>query len=325
MPETPTSSCFVHLRVHSEFSVVDGTVRLPDLIAKAVAFNQPAIALTDLTNLFGLIKFYKAARGAGIKPLAGCDMWVTNDQDRDKPSRILLLVANHQGYLKLCELLTQAWLTNAYRGKGEIRREWLNDCEGLIALSGASSGDIGQALLNGQQELARALAREWARCFPNAFYIELQRRGSDVDETYVQAALGLASDCGLPVVATHPVQFLEKDEFRAHEARVCIAEGQILTDPRRPKAFTEDQYLLSSEEMVERFSDIPSALANTIAIAKRCNLTLELGRPRLPDFPTPEGVSLDDYLFQLSEAGLTKRMAQAGQILSKQPEYLKLF
>jgi DNA polymerase-3 subunit alpha len=308
MPETIASTSVVHLRVHSEFSVVDGTVRIPDLITRVGSFNQPAVALTDLTNIFGLIKFYKAARGAGIKPLAGCDMWVTNDQDREKPTRILLLVASNKGYLKLCELLTQAWLTNAYRGRGEIRREWLNDCSGLIALSGAASGDIGQALLNGQGDLARELAKEWSIRFPKAFYIELQRRDSDIDEAYVQAALGLASDMGLPVVATHPVQFLSKEEFRAHEARVCIAEGQILTDPRRPKLFTEDQYLLSSEEMIERFADIPSALANTVAIAKRCNLTLELGRPRLPDFPTPDGVSLDDYLFQLSEAGLAKRM-----------------
>ena len=310
MPETIASTSVVHLRVHSEFSVVDGTVRIPDLITRVGSFNQPAVALTDLTNIFGLIKFYKAARGAGIKPLAGCDMWVTNDQDREKPTRILLLVASNKGYLKLCELLTQAWLTNAYRGRGEIRREWLNDCSGLIALSGAASGDIGQALLNGQGDLARELAKEWSIRFPKAFYIELQRRDSDIDEAYVQAALGLASDMGLPVVATHPVQFLSKEEFRAHEARVCIAEGQILTDPRRPKLFTEDQYLLSSEEMIERFADIPSALANTVAIAKRCNLTLELGRPRLPDFPTPDGVSLDDYLFQLSEAGLAKRMLQ---------------
>jgi DNA polymerase-3 subunit alpha len=310
MPETIASTSVVHLRVHSEFSVVDGTVRIPDLITRVGSFNQPAVALTDLTNIFGLIKFYKAARGAGIKPLAGCDMWVTNDQDREKPTRILLLVASNKGYLKLCELLTQAWLTNAYRGRGEIRREWLNDCSGLIALSGAASGDIGQALLNGQGDLARELAKEWSIRFPKAFYIELQRRDSDIDEAYVQAALGLASDMGLPVVATHPVQFLSKEEFRAHEARVCIAEGQILTDPRRPKLFTEDQYQLSSEEMIERFADIPSALANTVAIAKRCNLTLELGRPRLPDFPTPDGVSLDDYLFQLSEAGLAKRMLQ---------------
>ena len=176
MPETTASTSFVHLRVHSEFSVVDGTVRIPDLIAQVGSFNQPAVALTDLTNIFGLIKFYKAARGAGIKPLAGCDMWVTNDQDREKPSRILLLVANNKGYLKLCELLTQAWLTNAYRGRGEIRREWLNDCSGLIALSGAASGDIGQALLNGQSEQALELAKEWSGRFPNAFYIELQRQ-----------------------------------------------------------------------------------------------------------------------------------------------------
>jgi len=274
------------------------------------AWRQPAVALTDLANVFGLIKFYKAARGAGVKPIAGCDVWITNDEDRDKPSRILLLVANHAGYLKLCELLTDAWLKNAHRGRGEIRREWLNGCRGLIALSGAASGDIGQALLSGQAELAKALAREWQARFPDSFYLELQRSGSDADERYVQAAVGLAMDLGLPVVATHPVQFLDKEEFRAHEARVCIAEGQILGDSRRPKLFTQEQYLVSSEQMAERFADIPSALSNTVAIAKRCNLTLELGKARLPDFPTPDGVSLDDYLVELSEAGLAKRMTQ---------------
>jgi len=310
MLENVQTTPFVHLRVHSEFSVVDGTVRIADLIDRIGSFNQPAVALTDLGNVFGLIKFYKAARSAGLKPIAGCDVWVTNDKDRDKPTRILLLVASSAGYLKLCELLTQAWLTNAYLGRGEIRREWLDDAKGLIALSGGVQGDIGQALLAGQHSAARTLAKEWSVRFPGSFYIELQRRGAEVDESYVQAAVTLAAELTLPVVATHPVQFLDRDEFRAHEARVCIAEGQILGDSRRPRYFTEQQYLQSSLQMAERFADIPSALANTVAIAQRCNLTLELGRPRLPDFPTPAGVSLDDYLIQLSQAGLAKRMLQ---------------
>ncbi|AZY49540.1 DNA polymerase III subunit alpha [Bordetella avium] len=300
---------FVHLRVHSEFSVVDGIVRIPGLIKRVAKLGQPAVALTDLSNLFGLIKFYKSARGAGIKPIAGADVWLSNDEDRDKPFRALILVRNNQGYLNLCELLSQAFLVNQYKGRAEVRREWLQGQEGLILLSGGRAGDIGHALDAGNTAGALALARQWAAMFPGAFYIELQRAGMDGDETYTQAAMRLAAEAGLPVVATHPVQFLDQDEFQAHEARVCIAEGEILADPRRVRRFSPQQYLQSSEEMHQRFADVPSALANTVEIAKRCNLSLVLGKPRLPDFPTPEGVSLDDYLVQLSEEGLEKRLA----------------
>jgi len=310
MSESPHSQPFVHLRIHSEYSVVDGTVRIPELITRVAQHGQPAVALTDLSNVFGLIKFYKEARSAGIKPIVGCDVWLTNDDDRDKPYRILLLVASRAGYLALCELLTRAWLTNAHRGRAEMRREWFAGAQGLIALSGARGGDVGQALMAGNVELACSFARQWKDVFPGAYYIELQRTEAEADETYVRAALALASECGLPVVATHPVQFLGPEDFQSHEARVCISEGEILTNPRRPRHFTRDQYLQSTEAMVERFSDVPSALANALAIAQRCNLTLVLGQPQLPDFPTPAGVSLDDYLIQLSETGLEKRMLQ---------------
>ena len=224
--------------------------------------------------------------------------------------RILLLVSSKAGYLALCELLTQAWLTNAYRGRAEMRREWLQNVSGLIVLSGAKAGDVGQALMAGNRDAAVAYARQWQVAFPDSYYIELQRTEAEADQSYTQAALSVATELSLPVVATHPVQFLDRSDFRAHEARVCISEGQILTNPRRPRWFTEDQYLLSSDEMAKRFSDVPSALANSVAIAQRCNLTLELGQPQLPDFPTPEGVTLDDYLIQLSELGLEKRMVQ---------------
>ncbi len=299
---------FVHLRVHSEFSVVDGIVRIPSLIKRVAKLGQPAVALTDLSNIFGLIKFYRAARGAGIKPIAGSDVWISNDEDRDKPFRALLLVRNHVGYLNLCELLSKSFLTNQYKGRAELRREWLRDQQGLIVLSGGRGGDIGHALEAGNSAAALALARQWDEMFPGAFYIELQRAGMDGDEAYTQAAMRLAAQAGLPVVATHPVQFLDGDEFQAHEARVCIAEGEILADPRRVKRFSPQQYLLSSQEMHQRFADVPSALANSVEIAKRCNLSLVLGKARLPIFPTPDGVTLDDYLVQLSEEGLEKRL-----------------
>ncbi len=316
---------FVHLRVHSEFSVVDGRVRVPGLIKRVAKRGQPAVALTDLSNLFGLIKFYKGARGAGVKPIAGCDAWLSNDDDPDKPFRILLLVRNHQGYLSLCELLSQAFLTNQGTGRAELRREWLQGREGLIVLSGGRAGDVGQALEAGNAVSALSLARQWARMFPGSYFIELQRSGMEGDEAYVQAAMRLAAEAGLPVVATHPVQFLDRDEFQAHEARVCISQGEVLANPRRVKRFSPEQYLQSSEEMARRFADVPSALANTVEIARRCNLTLTLGKPRLPNFPTPDGVSLDDYLVQLSEQGLEKRMAflfpDAAERESKRKQY----
>ena len=300
---------FVHLRVHSEFSVVDGIVRIPELVKKVAGFGQPAVALTDLCNLFGLIKFYKAARNAGVKPIAGCDLWLENDEDRDKPHRVLVLVRSHAGYLNLCELLTRAWLENQQGSRAEVKREWLMGLEGLVVLSGARAGDVGQALEAGNVELARRLGRQWAEAFPGAYYIELQRAANG-DEHYVQAAMRLAAELGLPVVATHPVQFLHADDFRAHEARVCIAQGEQLANPKRVRRFTNDQYLLDTEEMQRRFADVPSAVANTVEIAKRCTLELQLGKPQLPDFPTPDGVTLDDYLVQLSHEGLDVRMRQ---------------
>lgn len=308
MSEATTSPLFVHLRVHSEYSVVDGIARIPALVAKAVAAGQPALALTDLGNLFGLIKFYRAARKAGVKPIAGADIWLENPEDRDQPYRLLLLVSNQQGYLALCELLTRAWLDNQYKGRGEIKREWLLGQPGLIVLSGGRAGDVGHMLAAGKMDEAKRLAAQWASAFPGNYYIELQRMGFEGDEHYVQAAMRLAGGLDLPVVATHAIQFLESSDFRAHEARVCIADGEQLGNARRVRRFTPDQYFLDSTEMTRRFADVPSALANSVEIAQRCNLTLVLGQPQLPDFPTPDGITLDDYMVQLSEQGLAKRM-----------------
>ncbi|KMQ80430.1 DNA polymerase III alpha subunit [Candidatus Burkholderia pumila] len=303
---------FVHLRVHSEFSIADGIVRLDDVVAAAAKDGQGALALTDLGNAFGLVRFYKEARGKGVKPIAGCDVWITNPDDRDKPSRLLLLVRGKQGYLNLCELLSRAWLTNQYRGRAEVQVKWLEGglAEGLLALSGAQSGDIGMALAAGNAASAERNAQRWVKLFPNAFYIELQRAGQPGEQGYVQEAVKLAAKLRLPVVATHPMQFMTPDDFTAHEARVCISEGDILTNPRRQQRFTQDQFFRTQDEMCAAFADIPSALANTVEIAKRCNLTLELGKPKLPLFPTPDGMSLDDYLVQLSKEGLEVRLQQ---------------
>jgi DNA polymerase-3 subunit alpha len=306
-----TQPTFAHLRLHSEYSITDGIVRVDDAVKRALADGMPALALTDLNNVFGMVKFYKAARGKGIKPIIGCDVWLSNETNCDQPYRLLLLCQSHAGYLRLCELLTEAFLTNQHRGRPEIHKDWLRQggTIGLIALSGAHFGDIGQALLMDNRDEARSLAEDWAKLFPQRFYIELQRTGQPQAEQYVQRAVRLASDLALPVVATHPIQFLQRDDFKAHEARVCIAEGNILGDQRRPKNFTEEQYFKSPQEMAELFADFPEALVNSIEIAKRCNLMLELGKNKLPLFPTPEGMTLDDFMCQRAAEGLTERMA----------------
>ncbi|MEQ1630357.1 MAG: PHP domain-containing protein, partial [Gallionella sp.] len=226
---------FVHLRLHSEFSIADGMVRIPDAVNAAHADGMPALALTDLSNVFGLIKFYKTARGKGVKPVIGCDVFISNSADRDRPHRLLLLCQSREGYLLLCDLLSRAYLENQHRGRAELRREWFHEhgTAGLIALSGAHIGDVGSALLSGNAQQAKQYASEWAALFSQRYYIEVQRTGHAEEEAYISAALGLAAQLALPVVATHPVQFISNDDFKAHEARVCIAEGYVLNDKRR--------------------------------------------------------------------------------------------
>jgi DNA polymerase-3 subunit alpha len=309
-----SSPQFIHLRLHSEYSIVDGLMRIDDVVKAAAQDKQPALAITDLSNLFGMVKFYKAARGKGVKPIVGCDIWVTNDEDRDKPCRLLLLVKNRAGYLQLCDLLSKAWLSNLYRGRAEIRIEWLEALrqpgqpQSLIALSGAHTGDVGCAIDNGNMQAAERYAQRWAEIFPEHFYIEVQRAGQPNMEPHVRQAVALAAKLKLPVVATHPMQFLSEEEFVAHEARTCIAEGEILANPRRAKKFNSQQCFKTQEEMATLFADMPAALQNSVEIAKRCNLMLELGKPKLPHFPTPNNIPIDDYLVIQAEEGLEKRL-----------------
>jgi DNA polymerase-3 subunit alpha len=294
--------------MHSEYSVNDGIVRLEDAVQRAAEDRMPAVALTDAANLFGMVKFYGAARAAGVKPIVGADCWLQNATDRDKPWRILLLCASHAGYLRLCDLLSRAWLKNQYRGRGEIAREWLEQgSDGLIALSGGPAGDVGQALLADHVEAAEREAKRWAAAFPGRYYLELQRAGQANTEALVSRSVALATRLKLPVVATHPVQFLAPDDFKAHEARVCIAQGYVLGDQRRPKLFTPEQYFKSQAEMAKLFADIPQALQNAVEIARRCSLAIELGKSRLPAFPTPKGVTVDEHLKAEAKAGLEKR------------------
>ncbi len=324
MQQAPQGPGFVHLRVHSEYSIVDGLVRIDDVVKAAAKDKQVALAVTDLSNLFGMVKFYKEARGKGIKPIVGVDVWITNDDNREKPSRLLLLAKNRMGYLQLCELLSTAWLTNQYKGRAELRIEWLqalatntydlypgeSAANGLIALSGAHFGDVGIAIENGNLALAERNAQRWAEIFPGHFYVEIQRGGQANQEAQVRHAVALAAKLGLPVVATHPVQFISPEEFIAHEARTCIAEGEMLANAKRVKRFNDSQRFLSQADMAELFADLPAALANSVEIAKRCNLTLTLGKPQLPNFPTPDGMTIDQFLVAESQAGLEKRLVQ---------------
>ncbi|HRE17012.1 MAG TPA: DNA polymerase III subunit alpha, partial [Rhodocyclaceae bacterium] len=303
---------FVHLRLHSEYSITDGIVRVGDAVKAAAKDGMPALALTDLSNVFGLVKFYSGARGKGVKPIAGADVWIANPDSPDDPYRLLLLAKNKQGYLQLSELLTRAFVQDDRHEKAEIRREWFTaiGCDGLIALSGAHRGDVGEALAAGNLAAASERAKAWEAIFPGAFYLEVQRFGQPQQENIVQATADLAGELGIPLVATHPIQFMAREDFRAHEARVCIAEGYTLGDTRRPRPYTEEQYFKTQAEMAELFADLPEALENAVEIAKRCNIELTLGKNFLPDFPTPEGMSIADFLVAESKAGLEKRLEQ---------------
>ena len=313
--ETYNTSMFIHLRLHSEFSVVDGTNRIDDVVAMATRDGQPALAVTDLNNLFGAIKFYKQARGNGVKPIIGAEVALEGfGDDPGAISRMVLLVQSKQGYLNLSELIARAYTQNVVKAQAVVKVSWLRELnEGLISLSGAQAGPVGQALVQGDTARAHEVALQLGSLFPHRFYIELHRAGRPDDEPHVTAAVQLAARIGLPVVATHPIQFSEPDDFEAHEARVCIADGEILGNPKRVRRFTREQYFKSAAQMEELFSDIPSAIANTLEIAKRCSLTLVLGQPQLPDFPTPEvngqRMSPEEYFRHASHEGLKERMA----------------
>jgi DNA polymerase-3 subunit alpha len=301
---------FVHLRLHTEFSVVDGTNRIDDIVRAAAADGQPALAITDLGNLFGAIKFYKEARGKGVKPLIGTEIVMEGlGKDPGVLSRMILLVQGSQGYLNLSELLARAWTRNVVKAQAVVRLEWLKELsEGLILLSGAQAGPVGQALVQGDAARATDLALQLASIFPHRFYLELQRAGRHDDGVQVAGAVQLAARLNLPVVATHPVQFTTRDDYEAHEARVCISEGEILGNPRRVRRFTPEQYFKSTAEMQALFADVPSALANSAEIARRCNLSLVLGKPQLPDYPTPGGMPIEAYFRLASQEGLEERL-----------------
>lgn len=304
------SNRFVHLSVHTEFSLVDSTVRIKPLIKK-VADSMPAVAVSDRANLFALVKFYRAALAGGIKPIAGVDVRIQPDPKQSDCFRAIMLVQNHIGYGNLTRLVSKSFQEGQHTGTPIIQGDWIPDrSDGIIMLSGGIESDVADALLRGQDEQARALASYWKTIFGDRYYLELTRTDRDGEQAYIRGACAIANELGIPVVATNDVRFLHKDDFSAHEARECIQSGYVLADPSRPKKISEYQYLKTEEEMCSLFADIPAALANSVEIAKRCNMQLALGKPVLPDFPIPEGMTESEYFRQLSAEGLEERLEQ---------------
>jgi DNA polymerase-3 subunit alpha len=303
------SPSFIHLRVHTEFSLVDGLVRIKKLPGKLTDLQMPAIAITDESNMFALVKFYKTLQGAGIKPISGADIWVENTDEADKPYRLTLLSMNDQGYRNLTELISQGYLEGQHQGRNIIQEAWLRDkAEGLLALSGAKEGEVGRLILGDHFTEARVALEKLMSIFPERFYLELQRTSRPGDEDCVHGSVKLAELCHCPVVATNDVRFMAREDFWSHETRVCIGEGRALDDPHRNKSYTEEQYLKSQEEMAELFSDIPEALQNSVEIAKRCTIDVKLGEYFLPDYPIPEGMTMDEFFRKVSHDGLTDRL-----------------
>ena len=299
---------FVHLHLHSEYSIVDSTVRIGQLVERCREQQMPAVGLTDQGNLFGMVKFYKTAAKNGIKPIIGVDLRIASPGDLAGATSLVLLCQDRVGYRNLNQLLSRSYHEGQERGIALVHQDWLTraGCEGLIALSGGLNGDIGHAFTADKPELAAELLDNWVNLFGDRFYVELSRTGKSGEEDYIQHVIELASEKGVPVVATNDVRFLDTEDYYAHEARVCIHEGRTLGDKDRQSAYTKQQYLRDADEMARLFSDIPEALANTAEIAKRCNLNLKLGKSFLPEFPVPEGETAASFLQAESEKALQR-------------------
>ena len=306
---------FVHLHVHSEYSLVDGIIRVNELVDHSVSLGYHSVALTDLTNLFGLIEFYRTARKKGIKPIVGSEINIAKDKD-SIAAPLVLLAMNKQGYINLTKLVSKAYVEGQVNGNPIVLFSWLEEyADGLMALSGGMEGHIGNSILAGNEQLSESRIEFFKKIFKNNFFIEIQRTGKVNEKQYNDSVLKIASRKEIPVVATNNVRFLNAvdpdispSDFEAHEARVCIQRGDILDDPRRPKNYTEEQFFRSKEEMIELFSDIPEALTNTVRIAEKCNIDLELGKFYLPDFEVPDEFSREDFLRKISKEGLLNRI-----------------
>ncbi len=315
-----TTEAFVHLRVHSEFSLVDSIVRVKQLVKKVAERNMAACGISDLGNFFGLIKFYKAAQGAGIKPIAGCDFIIPSAVEEGGRAQVTLLAMNNRGYKNIIELISRGYQSGQVLGVICLQRAWLTELsDDVIVLSGGRGGDVGQALLAGREAQAASLLAAWMADFPDRFYLELQRTNRPNEEAYLHLAVALAEQLDCPVVATNDVRFLDRSQFDVHEARVCITEGCALDDPRRSRNYSEEQYLRTPAEMVALFADVPEAIVNSVEIAKRCSLDIQMGKYFLPEYPIPAGLTENDFFAQVSKAGLEKRLSKI--LRADDPDY----
>lgn len=299
---------FIHLRVHSDFSMVDGLQKINPIVGAAAANNMPALALTDQMNMCGLVRFYGAAHGKGIKPIVGADFWVQSDELGDEQFRLTLLAMDNDGYQNITLLISRGYQRGHVQGRPVIDKSWLAEhAKGVIVLSGGREGDVGKFLLKGNRQMTEQCVAFYQTHFPDAYYLELLRTGRPDEEVYLHMAVTIATEFELPVVATNEVVFLNADDFDAHEIRVAIHDGYTLMDKRRPRRYSPQQYLRSQEEMAELFADIPEALENTVEIAKRCNVTVRLGEYFLPNFPTGD-MTTEDFLVAKSKEGLEERL-----------------
>ena len=317
---------YVHLHVHSEYSLIDGIIRVDELVDQSASLGYNSVALTDLTNLFGLIEFYRSARDKGIKPIVGSEINVAKDKD-SLSAPLVLLAMNKQGYINLTKLVSKAYVEGQINGEPIVLFSWLEEfSDGIIALSGGVEGHIGNSILAGNTKLSESRIDFFKKIFQDNFFIEIQRLGKANEKEYNDTALRLASEKQVPVVATNNVRFLNAadpdvspSDFEAHEARVCIQRGDTLDDPRRPKNFTEQQYFRSKEEMINLFSDLPEALVNTVKISEKCNIDLELGKFYLPDFEVPKEYSREDFLRKISKDGLLSRITEIESSIDTYP------
>ncbi|QPJ62877.1 MAG: DNA polymerase III subunit alpha [Candidatus Nitronauta litoralis] len=315
-------SDFVHLHVHTHFSLLDSSLRHEDLFKRAAEFKMPAVAMTDHSNLFGALEFFQGAKKHGLKPIIGCEVYVApesrlkkekdaNHQLRDASYHLLLLAKNDRGYKNLLELVTRAYLEGFYY-KPRIDKELLaSNADGLIALSCCNRGEIAHNL--GKENLPRAtkVAQQYMEIMgPDNFYLELQDHGQDWQKKINRELITLGKNLNLPLVATNNCHYLEKSDFRAHEILLCLQTGKTMDDQYRMRYPSDEYYFKSPEEMKEVFKDVPEAIENTIKIAERCNVEIETGIDNLPEYPVPEGYTLHTYLIEISRKGLEERFSE---------------
>src|SRR3990167_8633776 len=305
---------FIHLHLHTEFSIVDGLIRIKPLMDAIAATGMKAVAITDFCNLFAAVKFFKAAISRGIKPIIGCDLLCHAPDKPDDGFMLTALCQNNIGYKNLTCLISKSYIEGQQSGKPEVNLEWFDNlATGLIILSGGPYGSIAKALLRDDLDLANALAAEYARMFPNRFYLEIQRTGRINDSRYNTRVMDLSIKLNLPLVATNDVRFLTKSDFEAHEARVCIHQGCTIADPQRKHEYSHQQYLRSTVEMLELFKHLPQAISNTVAISKRCTVKLDLLHTYLPSFALPPGITIESFLTQMAQSGLASRLKHIGK------------